>query len=307
MLDILYGIPSALLLVAALVVSIALACAGQMLVHRRFSGGNFVAHNEVGGIMITVAGTIYAVILGFLTVSAWEHYQEARELVVQEADASIDVWHTAVGLPDAVRARIRDDMVRYAAIMAGSEWPLMRRGAYDPDAAMIGMDAIDAAGAFKPADNGESNAQSATMAQLTILHDARQRRVTGNSSGVSGFEWLVLAIGGTCIICFCWLFGLTNQRTQLLMTAAVVTMIVTVLVLLFEAAIPVPQRHRRRPGLMERRRRPHPPDAIRPPPRHAPAGDAGHEDVEAAPPPRKARGRGTAARSAVVEGATAPR
>src|SRR5579862_3660374 len=124
MLDFLYGLPSAVLLIAALFVTIALACGGQVLVHRRFSGGNFVAHNEVGGIMITVAGTIYAVILGFLTVSAWEHYQEARELVVQEADASIDVWHVAVGLPDTVRLRIRDDMVRYATIMARNEWPL---------------------------------------------------------------------------------------------------------------------------------------------------------------------------------------
>lgn len=238
MLDFLYSIPSAVLLIAALAVTIALACGGQLLVHRRFASGNFVAHNEVGGIMITVAGTIYAVILGFLTVSAWEHYQEARELVVQEADASIDVWHVAVGLPDMVRARIRTDMVHYAGIMAANEWPLMRRGSYDPGAAMIGMDAIDAAGSFRPADNGESNAQSATMQQLTILHDARQRRVTGNESGVSGFEWLVLAIGAICIICFCWLFGLTNQRTQLLMTATVTTMIVTVLVLLFELQYP---------------------------------------------------------------------
>jgi Protein of unknown function (DUF4239) len=233
-LDFLYGIPSALLLFLALALSIALACAGQVYVHRRFNSGNFVAHNEVGGITITVSGAIYAVILGFLTVSAWEHFQEAREIVVQEADANIDVWHMAVGLPQAARARVRDDMVRYATIMSGTEWPLMKHGSYDPNAAMIGMDAIDATGTFKPTDSGEANAQNATLQQLNILHDARQRRVTSNDSGVSGFEWLVLSIGAACIVCFCWLFGLNNMRTQLLMTATVVTMIVSILVLLFD-------------------------------------------------------------------------
>lgn len=238
MLNFLYDVPPALLLLVALAVTIAIASLGQLVVHRLFGGDTFVAHNEVGGIIITVCGAVYAVVLGFMTVSAWEHFQEARELVVQEADASIDIWHTAVGLPQAVREHLRGDMVRYAEIMAGSEWSRMRRGGFDPDAAMIVMDAIDVTGTFGPQNAGEANAQSATMQLLTILHDARQRRVTMNDSGISGFEWLVLLIGAWCIISFCWLFGLKNFRTQLLMTGTVVTVTVSILVLLFELQYP---------------------------------------------------------------------
>ena len=62
--------------------------------------------------------------------------------------------------------------------------------------------------------------------------------MTAASLGVSWFEWLVLLIGAACVICFCWLFGLRNPRTQLLMTATVVTMIVSILVLLFELQYP---------------------------------------------------------------------
>jgi hypothetical protein len=35
-----------------------------------------MAHNEVGGIVIAVTGTLYAVVLGFLTVVVWQKRTE---------------------------------------------------------------------------------------------------------------------------------------------------------------------------------------------------------------------------------------
>lgn len=236
--SLLYSIPAVVLLLFALVIAMAAAGGGQTFVHHRFSSQDFVAHNEVGGIIIAVAGTLYAVILGFLTIVAWQHFLEARGIVVAESDADIDAWHTAVGLPPAVCKRVRNDMLTYAKIMIEREWPRMKHGGFDPTAAAVAMDAIDATGTLVPANMGQANAQIATLQQLGVIHDARQRRVAVNASGVSWFEWLVLLIGATCVICFCWLFGLSNQRTQLLMTSTVVTIIVSILVLLFELQYP---------------------------------------------------------------------
>ncbi len=112
--------------------------------HRAFQERDFVDHNEVGGIIIAVSGTIYAVILGFLTVEAWEHYREAGDLVVLDADADIDAWHTSVGLPQATQMRGSE---RYGQLRHDNdrpEWPKMKTGRFDIGAAMISMDAIDA-------------------------------------------------------------------------------------------------------------------------------------------------------------------
>jgi hypothetical protein len=238
MLDLLYRVPAILLLPLVIVAAVAVACAGQTFVHRRFRGADFVRHNEVGGIIITVSGAIYAVILGFLTVEAWDHQMEARQLTAQEADAAIDAWHTAVGLPAALRQKVRADMLDYAMLMPQSEWPLMKKGRYDPRPSSIEMDAMAVTGTFVPSNSAESNAQSATMQQLMLLRDARQHRIMINEGGVSWFQWLVLMIGAVCIICFCWVFGAANSRAHLLMTATVVTMIASVLVLLFELQYP---------------------------------------------------------------------
>jgi len=238
LINLLYSVPAAVLLPVVVALAVTVFGGGQIYVHRRFSSQDFVAHNEVGGIIIAVTGTLYAVVLGFLTVVVWQHFLEARELVVLESGADIDAWHTAVGLPAAVRQRVRDDMLTYAKIMVDREWPMMRRGALDESAATVAMDAIDVTGTLVPGNMGESNAQTVTLEQLDVMHDARQRRIAINRSGVSWFEWLVLLVGAACVICFCWLFGLRNPRTQLLMTSTVVTVIVSILVLLFELQYP---------------------------------------------------------------------
>jgi hypothetical protein len=234
----LYSVPPAVLLLAALAVAIGLAGLGQSYVHATFRKQDFIAHNEVGGIIIAVSGTLYAVVLGFLTVVVWQHVLDARQIVVQESDADIDVWHSAAGLPDAARARVRSDMIEYANLMIEVEWPAMRRGTYDEKAAIIGMDAINVVATYKPLGAGDSNAQSQLLQMLTTMHDARQQRIAINREGVSWFEWVILIIGGSCIVMFCWLFGLSNARIQVLMTATVVTIIVSTLVLLFELQFP---------------------------------------------------------------------
>ncbi|HWE46840.1 MAG TPA: hypothetical protein VG407_12515 [Caulobacteraceae bacterium] len=236
--ELLYGIPAVLLLVAVLSVVVGAAVGVQALIHRRFDSSSFVAHNEVGGIIITVVAALYAVLLGFMTVVAWEHFQDARGIVVAESDATIDAWHVAVGLPSPVKERVRTDMIQYAHVMVDHEWALMKRGRSDETAAMISMDALDAAGAFIPTNAGEANAQSATIQQLNTLHDARQRRIASNAAGLSWFEWLVLVCGALCIVGFCWLFGGSKPKVQMIMTATVAVMIASTMVLLFEIQYP---------------------------------------------------------------------
>ena len=236
--DLFMQIPAFALLLVATSVTLTLACSGQWLVHHTFSAHDFVQHNEVGGFIIAVTGTMYAVVLGFLTVVAWQEFTDGRQLVAQESAAATDAWHAAIGLPYANRTRVRDDVLRYAKLMVASEWPEMRSGQFDAEADLIVMDAIAAAGTQPAMNYMQSNSQSATLGQLNVLHDVRERRISANSSAISNFEWLVLAIGGVCIVCFCWLFGLANQRVHLLMTATVAIIVTSMLVLLFELQYP---------------------------------------------------------------------
>lgn len=234
----LFDIPAPLLLLAAIALSVALVCGGQLYVHHTFKAKDFVQHNEVGGLIFTVAGAIYAVVLGFITVVAWQHYSDAQQLVAQESAAAVDAWHTAIGLPAGTRNRVRTDLLEYANLMVNEEWPLMHAGRHSVKSDMIGVDAIDAVETFVPGNPAQANAQSATLEQLRVVHDTRQRRLSANSFGIAQFEWLVLSIGAACVLGFCWLFGVSNARVHLMMTSAVTVIVASTMILLFELQYP---------------------------------------------------------------------
>lgn len=236
--DLVMEMPALVLLLIVLVFSVALACGGQWYVHTRFPERFFIGHNEVGGFIIAIAGSLYSVLLGFLTVAAWQHYTEARQLVALESAASADAWHMAVGLPNSLRSRVRYDIVRYSNRIVSREWPLMRIGGIDTESDVLLMDAIAAAGTFSPKDLGASNAQNTTLQQLGVLHDVRQRRLSENAGAIVSFEWFVLLLGAICVIGFCWLFGAVNRKVHLLMTGVVAVIIASTLVLLFELQYP---------------------------------------------------------------------
>jgi len=234
----LMDVPAPVLLLFAGVVTVALVCGAQEFIHHNFRERDFIQHNTVGGFIIAVVGSLYAVLLGFLTVVAWQHFTEARDLVAQESATASDTWHVAVGLPNAKRTQVRRDLLNYAGIMVRDEWPRMRTGGFDKNADLLVMDAMSVVGNFAPANMGQSNAQNATVQQLAILHDFRQRRLSENASGISGFEWMVLVVGAICVISFCWLFGLPNAPVHLMMTSTVTVLITAAMVLLFELQYP---------------------------------------------------------------------
>jgi hypothetical protein len=231
-------VPATGLLLYALSATLALSCGGQWYIHHRFPGHDFVQHNEVGGFIIGITGSLYAVMLGFLTVIAWQHFAEARQLVAEEAALAADVWHAADGLAATPRSRIRADALQYAQLMTQTEWPQMRAGKFDTDADFIVMDAMSAADSVVPTNYEQSNAQSATLEALGNLHDVRQRRLADNAGGISPFEWLVLTIGALCVVGLCWIFGIANAAIHLFMTATVTITITSALVLLFELQYP---------------------------------------------------------------------
>lgn len=234
----LYAIPPYVLLAAAIVIAPIAAAGGQWYLHGRLQLRRFFVDNDVAGFIIAVVGTLYAVLLGFMTVQVWEHYEAARLHVWSESASVADVWHDAVGLPSMQRNRVRADMLDYARVMIDDEWPAMRSGAFSARGDERIMDTATAIGQFSPKTMGESNAQAAIIARVNELHDARADRLAANARAISGFQWAVLIIGAVVVLAFCYAFSVSNLGAHLLMTGLVTIMIAAMFVLLFELQYP---------------------------------------------------------------------
>ncbi|BDE06210.1 hypothetical protein WPS_14860 [Vulcanimicrobium alpinum] len=234
----LYGVLAWLLLIVACTLAAAIAVGGLTLVHARFRGIDFVQHNEVGGFIIAVVGTLYAVLVAFVVAIVWQQFEGSESRAGVEAADAATVWHAAAGLPEPLGAQTRGAMVGFARTMIDEEWPAMRHGGESPHAEAAITGTIHAIARFRPADAGEANLQAQLLRSVEDLHDARHQRLQDNKTAISGFQWLVLDLGAIIVIGFCYLFGLQNSVVHRIMTGAVACMIASTFVLIFELDFP---------------------------------------------------------------------
>ena len=82
-------------------------------------------HNEVTGFIIAVVGVIYAVLLGFVVIVSWENFDEAENVVGQEASALRTMYRDSAAFPPPIRDQIHADVRNYAATVvrtASTTW-----------------------------------------------------------------------------------------------------------------------------------------------------------------------------------------
>src|SRR5215469_1641173 len=80
-------------------------------------------YNDLIGSQLAILGTTYAVILGFMLFAVWSAYREADLNVDLEANAIVDVYHLAAGLPEPQRAQLQGLAQSYADAVLNRDWP----------------------------------------------------------------------------------------------------------------------------------------------------------------------------------------
>jgi hypothetical protein len=210
----------------AVVVVVALLAAGlHVVVQRRFGHDRLKGHNDVAGFLLAVVGVIYAVVLGFVVIVAWQKYDDAQNSVDEEVAAAIDLYHSVAAFPPPLKNGVRADIRQYADEVLTSEWPAMARG----EQAAEGGPTLEKAAAivenFKPRTVAEGNAQQIALSNVQRLFDSRRRRVRQTYRSIPPVLWTALIAGAFAILAFSYLFGVENRVAQVLMTTIIAALI----------------------------------------------------------------------------------
>src|SRR5271157_3000521 len=79
-------------------------------------------HNDLIGWQLSILGTTYAVIVGFMLYTVWTNFGLA------DLNAAVNVYRLAEGLPDQQRSELRIAAREYANTVIEKDWPAMARG-----------------------------------------------------------------------------------------------------------------------------------------------------------------------------------
>lgn len=177
-------------------------------------------HNDQIGWQLSVLGTTYAVILGFMLYAVWSEFGAAELNVGLEANALVNLYSLAQGLPDAPRIQLQQLTHEYATAALQQEWPQMAQGEVPGEDQEVNRKMWRVITSIKTSTATELTAEDHALSELTALTQYRRTRILQSSSRMPPVLWAVLIVGGVLSITSSCLFGASNEALHTLQVFA---------------------------------------------------------------------------------------
>jgi hypothetical protein len=212
-------------IVVILVGSNAFAAAIMLALRGKVPPESHFRDSQLAAGALAVTGTVYAVLVGFVFLLAFQSYETARSSSQDEAVAAIGLFHVADQLPAEDRDVLQRDVVCYARSVIHVEWPAMADERSSP---LVEDWASQAARGFERARLQGAVASGAEQSWFTAtdtLQRGRRGRLAEASNFVPAAIWLLLIAAGVMVIGYVFLFADRRERRlpQWMMITAVTT------------------------------------------------------------------------------------
>ena len=199
-------------------------------------------HNDVAAAIFSVIGVTFAVLLAFVAMVVWQHYNAATATSYAEAGFVRDVYYVSLGFSDPDKSLLRDGILGYVETVVRVEWPAQAGGlsVASNSAWLNKLNAI--AADLKPVGTADDIRQAMLSLSLMRLSDAREQRLMAADTTVPAVVWIVTLMGGALTVAFASLVGVPSLGMHLAMSAAMAISGALVLIMIHRAQQPVPQR-----------------------------------------------------------------
>jgi hypothetical protein len=210
--------------------TVAVAAAFLLLVHRFWHSDLRRPHNDLIGWHITVIGSTYAVIIGFMLYAVWTNFEIAQANAEAEANCLVNVVRSSNGLSSGPHMQIRRLALEYVNIMLTEEWFAMEREQVSPTSQKIVQQLWATVTSFETHSGLEQTSLDHTFSELARMTEYRRLRQLQMNSYLPGILWLVLITGATITIVSACLFGAIDLKLHLIQVMMLALMVSSVLV-----------------------------------------------------------------------------
>lgn len=195
-----------------------LSVLGMVLVRKYVHVQTLKSYHEVAGYLLSVVGTLYAVLLGFVIVDAMQHMQDVRTLVSMEASGLANIFLCSEGLPEEKKKTIRSLCHEYAEEVINDEWNTLKEAKYSQKTFSTVFKIWKEITTFNPTTQREQQLDQQMISEICSMTQNHRTRVISSIKGVAPVMWIALIIGGVFTIIFTYFFGIESLRAQILMT-----------------------------------------------------------------------------------------
>lgn len=186
--------------------------------------------NDLIGWHLSVLGTIYAVVLGFMLFTAWTNFGAAELNADLEANALRNIYRLAEGLPPPQRVQLEMQTRAYADAVVSQDWPAMARGQIPEGSHQINERLWKILISVKASSSSESTAADHALSELSALTLHRRTRLLQSVSSLPAIFWTVLLAGGILTVVSASMFASAKPKMHAFLVFCT-TLLVTLMML----------------------------------------------------------------------------
>lgn len=208
---------------------IAFATAGVIGVRRAMAGKVREGHNDVLVPLFLTAGTIYAVLLGFLVIAVWESYDQAKATCNEETSALATMYRETCGMQPQEQAKMRFLVRSYTSVVVSKGWKIQATtGAASPEA-RANLAQMYREFSKMPPEQAASPINVQFLNTLQDMSIARNKRLIEANENLPWVLWFGLCAGATIVVGMTFLLYMDAIWPHVLMSSALAAMISTLL------------------------------------------------------------------------------
>jgi hypothetical protein len=218
-------LPAWLLCFLMVVIYVALAVTGLLIIRRFYPNYKCKLHNDVAGFIFATLGVIYAVLLAFTVIITWQDFDKAQDVTINEANCIASLYRDATPFPIEFRAKLKNELTAYVKTIVSEEWQMMAQGRRGENVQKIQENLWKLYAGFQPKNETQKIFLAESVQKLSQASEMRRQRIVYAGQGINPLLYFVLFVGSLITIAFTMLFGTENIIPHLIMTSLLAVMI----------------------------------------------------------------------------------
>ena len=194
---------------------------GLFLVRKRFTREQLESCHEVGGFLLSVVGTLYAILVGLIVVNSQGKVDTASQMAVAEANSLSNIYHLSNTFKEPARSELHKHIYDYSIAAVDQDWSRVEEGQEKEKTIPAYQGIWKVVTGYVPHEDNESQCYATMLGNIQELSEARKYRMVSARGGLSPVLWSVLIAGGAMIILFTYFFFVESFIAQAVMTVFV--------------------------------------------------------------------------------------
>jgi hypothetical protein len=162
-----------------------------------------------------MVGLLYAILLAFVVVVAWEQFNEAESATETEVTRLSNLLRDSTAFPQEDRVRVHSALLTYTEHVIDREYAAMAEGRSDPRTTVAYENIWEQFYATRLEGRGPAATfYSEALGRLNELGEARRLRVLASQSTIPVPLWILLIGGGLFTIGWLYPFHMGDVRAQ---------------------------------------------------------------------------------------------